>query len=159
MRRFARWYGAGPLHLLALVASFALTGYAAQRMLSFNPVGVVVWFVGAVVGHDLVLLPLYTLADRPLTSWGRHRERTGPRAPWVNYVRVPAVLSLLLLLVWFPLILGVRSSQFRATTATSTAPYLGRWLLVTGIAFGLSALALAVRVGRATWRRPTSAGP
>ena len=29
MRRFRRWYGANPLHLLAMLGCFALAGYAA----------------------------------------------------------------------------------------------------------------------------------
>ena len=32
MRRLLRWYGAGPLNLLALLACFALAGYAAVRL-------------------------------------------------------------------------------------------------------------------------------
>ena len=31
MRRLTRWYGANPLHLLALLACFALAGYAATK--------------------------------------------------------------------------------------------------------------------------------
>ena len=31
MRRLLRWYGASPLHLLALLGCFALAGYAAAR--------------------------------------------------------------------------------------------------------------------------------
>ena len=31
MRRQLRWYGASPLHLLALLACFGLAGYAAER--------------------------------------------------------------------------------------------------------------------------------
>ena len=42
-----------------MLACFGLAGYAAVRLVSFNALGVVVWFLGAVVGHDLLLMPLY----------------------------------------------------------------------------------------------------
>ena len=32
MRRLLRWYGANPLHLLTLLGSFALAGYAAVQL-------------------------------------------------------------------------------------------------------------------------------
>ena len=32
MRKLLRWYGANPVHLLALLASFALAGYAAVQL-------------------------------------------------------------------------------------------------------------------------------
>ena len=47
MRRQLRWYGASPLHLLALLACFGLAGYAAARLVSSHPVAVVVWFAAA----------------------------------------------------------------------------------------------------------------
>ncbi len=144
--RFRRWYGSDPLHLLALLASFALTGYAGQRMLAFNTAAVVVWFVGAVIGHDLVLLPLYTLADRPLTALARRRPPA--RTPhYANYLRVPVALSGLLLLVWFPLIFRLPES-YRSITGRSLDPYFGRWLLVSGMFFVMSAVALAVAMRR-----------
>ena len=50
MRRITRWYGANPLHLLTLLACFALAGYAAAQLVSSRPVGVAVWFLAAVIG-------------------------------------------------------------------------------------------------------------
>ena len=81
MRRLLRWYGANPLHLLALLACFALAGYAAARLVSSRPLGVAVWFLGAVVGHDLLLMPLYSLADRSALAAIRHRT---PRLPVIR---------------------------------------------------------------------------
>ena len=106
MRRLLRWYGAGPLHLLALLACFALAGYAAIRAACHSrPLGVAVWFLGAVIGHDLLLMPLYSLADRSVMAVDQaSRSPRLPAVPWINYLRVPAALSGLLLLVWFPLI-------------------------------------------------------
>ncbi len=105
MRRLLRWYGANPLHLLAFLGSFALAGYAAARLVPSRPLGVAAWFLGAVIGHDLLLMPLYSLADKSAAAAIRHRAAQLPAVPWINYLRVPAALSALLLLVWFPLIL------------------------------------------------------
>jgi len=146
MRRLLRWYGANPLHLLALVGCFAVAGYAAARLVPPNPLGVAIWFVGAVVGHDLVLMPLYALADWSATAVIRHRAARVPAGvPWINYLRVPAVLSGLLFLVWFPLILRLRT-RYQASTTLSPDPFLWHWLGVTGALFLLSAVAFAVRV-------------
>ncbi len=145
MRRLLRWYGANPLHLLALLGCFALAGYAADRLVPSRPVGIAVWFVGAVVGHDLLLMPLYSLADRSAGAVIRHRATRLPAIPWINYLRVPAALSGLLLLVWFPLILRLRT-RYQASTTLSPAPFLWHWLAVTGALFLLSAAALAVRI-------------
>jgi hypothetical protein len=145
MRRQLRWYGASPLHLLALLACFGLAGYAAARLVSSRPLAVVVWFAGAAIGHDLVLVPLYSLADRSAAAALRHRAPQLPAAPWINYVRVPAALSGLLLLVWFPLILRLRS-PYHASTTLSADPYAWHWLAVTGTLFLLSAIAFALRL-------------
>ncbi len=147
MRRLLRWYGAGPLHLLSLVACFALAGYAAAQLVPSRPLGVAVWFLGAVIGHDLLLVPLYSLADRSAVVVIRHRAPGLPTVAWINYVRVPAALSALLLLVWFPLILRL-TAAYHASTTLSPDPYLWHWLAVTGALFLLSAVAFAVRLRR-----------
>ncbi|MER7847888.1 hypothetical protein ABTZ03_28545 [Kitasatospora sp. NPDC096077] len=145
----SRWYGAGPLHLLALLASLALTGYAVQRLVVDRPLAVAIWFVGAAVAHDLVLLPLYSIADLSARSVLRRRApaRTAG-VGWINHLRVPVFLSGLLLLVWFPLILDL-SVPYAGATGLSEGVYLGRWLAITGVLFGLSAVVLAIRIRRA----------
>lgn len=141
-----RRYGGHPLHLIALLASFALAGYAAILLVKSRPIEVIVWFVGAAVGHDVVLLPLYAIADRTLMrARGRH-PKAAPSV-WLNYVRVPAMLSGLLLLVYLPNIARL-SDIFTATTALSSQGYFLRWLAVTGVLFLLSGFALAVRLRR-----------
>ncbi|MFI9063939.1 hypothetical protein ACIGQE_18970 [Streptomyces sp. NPDC053429] len=134
---FRRRYGASPLHLLLVLASFALTAYAGVRLLKGDTVGVALWFVGAALLHDLVLLPAYSLLDRAAQL---------PKAPWpsVNYVRVPAFVSGLLLLVWWPLVLG-RVSHYTAATALPADGFLGRWLLITAALFAASAVVLPAR--------------
>ncbi|MFB7633582.1 hypothetical protein ACFC0M_21940 [Streptomyces sp. NPDC056149] len=154
MARFARWYGANPLHLLVLLCSFALTGYAVVRLFAVRPLTVAVWFVGAAILHDLILLPLYSLADTSVHTVLRHRTPAPlPASPWINYLRVPAFLSGLLLLVWFPLILGL-STPYTGATRLSEDVFLGRWLALTGVFFGVSALAFAGKLRRLRRARP-----
>jgi hypothetical protein len=145
--------------------SFALAGYAAVQWLSLDVFGIAVWFVAAVVGHDLLLMPLYTLADRSAAAVFRHIPAKLPTVQWINYLRVPVVLSGLLLLIWFPLIFRLPTG-FQAATPLSLNPYLWHWLAVTGALFLLSATALALRLrpGRVGTRsgrtsRPGAAGP
>jgi hypothetical protein len=151
MRRLLHWYGASPLHLLAMAACFALAGYAAARFVPSRPLGVAVWFLGAVVGHDLLLVPLYSLADRSAVAAMRHRAPPLPAVPWINYLRVPAALSALLLLVWFPLILRLPGG-YHASTGLSADPYVWHWLAVTGALFLLSAATYALRLRRVSSR-------
>jgi hypothetical protein len=146
-----RWYGAGPLNLLTMVGCFALAGYAAVMLLKVNALGVIVWFAGAVIGHDLVLMPLYTIADRSVRAVFRHRPPQLPVVPWINYLRVPVVLSGTLLLIWFPLIFRL-PRNFQASTTLPVSPYLWHWLGVTGALFLMSAAAFALRL-RAVRRR------
>jgi hypothetical protein len=146
MRWFYRWYGANPLHLLTLIASFALAGYAAEKLLPSHTEAVAIWFIGAVVGHDLLLMPLYTIADvSVLAIFGHRRQLRPPTVSWINYLRVPAVLSGLLLLIWFPLIFRL-PSRYTVLTGLPIDPYMSHWLAVTGVLFLLSAVALAVRL-------------
>ncbi|MFJ9817771.1 hypothetical protein ACIRU3_21405 [Streptomyces sp. NPDC101151] len=147
MARFVRWYGSGPLHLLVLIASFALTGYAMVRLFAVQPWEVAIWLVGAAILHDLILLPLYSLADLSALSVLRHRAAEGPTVPWINHLRVPAFLSGLLLLVWFPLILRL-AVPYPGDTGLSDDVYVGRWLAITGVLFAASAVALAARLRR-----------
>jgi hypothetical protein len=157
MRRFLHWYGAGPLHLLTMVACFALAGFAVVELLPNNFIGIPIWLVGAVIGHDLILMPLYTLADRSAMAVFRHRPPQLPAVPWINYLRAPAALSGMLLLIWFPLIFRL-PIRFPDTTTLSLDPYLWHWLAVTGALFLLSAAAFALRLrsGRRTRRARTS---
>lgn len=139
-----------PLALLLTLCSLAVSAYAAVRLLSGDWFGVALWIVGAALLHDLVLVPLYTTADRLLV---RPFAATGHRG-LAGHVRVPGALSLLLLLVWFPLISGRADARFRAATGRSTDGYLAHWLLITAALFAVSAVVLVVRVRRATKERP-----
>ncbi|MFI7611709.1 hypothetical protein ACIBP6_10865 [Nonomuraea terrae] len=157
-RRASRWrrlYGAGPWHLLLLAACFGFAAYVATRVVAAGIwTGFLAWFVGAVILHDLVLFPLYSMGD---TAARAVSGRVPRRPAATNYLRVPAGLAALLLLVWFPLVLRASERDYRGAVGLSTSPYLARWLAVTVALFAVSGLLYAVRRwGRRRWRRRTS---
>ena len=143
-RRLRRWYGEGLPQFLVLLASFTVAGYAGVRLLSGGEwLSVVLWFVGAALVHDLLFVPLYAAADRVL----RAAARRGARRPWLAFVRVPAFVSGLLLLVWFPLISG-QAERYGPTTGLPAGAFLTHWLLITVALFVASALWWAFRAVR-----------
>lgn len=146
-----RLYGAGPLHLLALVGCFALAAAAASHVAP-DPLRLryLAWFVGAALVHDLLLFPLYALLDR--SAGALVRRHRAPDRGSVNWVRVPALLSGLLLLVFAPVILRRSKDAFSLASGLDQDPYLGRWLAVTGALFLASAVLYALR-----GRRPARA--
>jgi hypothetical protein len=156
-QRFRTAYGAGPLHLLALVASFAIAGAAAvgwfQRPRDLDTV--LEWFAAAIVVHDLLLLPLYSLLDhiavRALRRRAGRRRRARParRVDPTPYLRIPAILSALLLAVFFPVILGLGSATELSASGIAERGYLTRWLLATSVMFAVSGLSYAVTAARA----------
>jgi hypothetical protein len=152
MRWFRRHYGAGPLHLLSLLACFAFSAYVVDKMLRAGEGRrIVVWFVAAAVLHDVVLFPLYALADRS-AGWldaRRHPERL-PRVPWINHVRVPAVMSAVLLAVSFPLVLRLSQPTYHAASGLNENAYRAHYLLIVAALFAVSAVLYALRVGRAS---------
>jgi hypothetical protein len=170
-----RWYGANPLHLLALLAAFALAGYAVHAVMAAGQwTGFAEWFAVAIIGHDLLLFPLYSLADlslRRLLPGGSHGRLPGmkpasrgpfeparPAAvaqawpPLLNYVRIPVIFSLLLLLTFFPMIFGLSAPELHRASGLGTGPYVWRWLGVTGAMFAISAVTYALRTRRAARR-------
>lgn len=138
------------VRLLALLASFVVAGYAGVRLLDGDPVGVGVWFIGSAVVHDLVLFPLYAGLDAALVTLLRRRPALATVAgvPWLNHLRVPAVVSGVLLLVWSPLILQASTATYFDASGLSAQPFLPRWLAVTAVLFAISAATLAVRVAK-----------
>ncbi|GAA1900976.1 hypothetical protein GCM10009837_24900 [Streptomyces durmitorensis] len=142
--RFRRWYGEGPLQLLVLLGSFALAGYAGVRLLDGDWLLIAVWFVGAALVHDLLFVPAYALADRALRAAAGGRRN---RREWINFVRVPAFLSGLLLLVWFPLIAG-QVERYESSTGLPAGDFLVRWLIVTALLFAGSALCRVLQTRR-----------
>jgi len=143
---FRRLYGAGPLHLIGALASFAVIGLAVfgwfeepWESLKY----ILIWFLGAVLAHDMVLLPLYSVLDRlarmrlPGHSPAPRRTRPGG---WV-YVRVPLILSGLILLVFGAEIFEEGDATFFTASGQHQHVYLGRYLLIVACMFGVSLLA------------------
>ncbi|MGI8816199.1 MAG: hypothetical protein ACR2G2_13240 [Pseudonocardia sp.] len=154
MARVRGFYGANPLHLLALLGCFALAGYAALQVGSEPSWPIVaLWFLGAVIAHDLVLFPLYALADRSLTGGLRAlrpaRGGAAPRVSPVNHVRVPILGAGLLLLLFFPGVIRQGGKTYLDATGQTQQPYLARWLLITAAMFLISAVIYGARLARA----------
>jgi hypothetical protein len=139
MKRIWQRYGGGPGELLATLASlfiatFAVIGWS-QRPKDF--VSVLIWFGAAVLLHDLVLLPLYTLADRVTLGFLPVHATV--------YIRVPLLISLLVLAVVFPTALGYGGHSAHNLTGIREHGYFLRWLALSGGLFALSGLAYALR--------------
>lgn len=154
--RVKRTYGGHPLHLLTLLACFAFVGYVISVMgpkqLWNSKVwwqSIVVWFVGAILLHDLVLFPFYAIADRSLgAGW---RAVTGrlpaarPKVSPANYIRIPLMASGLLFLMFFPGIIEQGAPAYHRATGLTQQPFLDRYLLIVAALFGLSAVTFAIR--------------
>jgi hypothetical protein len=134
-------YGASPLHLLAHLAVLPLVAWALLQVVDRpDALRILLWLALSAVVHDLVLLPFYSALDRA-------GQRAAPR-PAINYVRVPALLSGLLLLVFFPAISGKGEPSFQRTSGLTYDGYLARWLLITAALFTISAAAYRLRGSR-----------
>ena len=159
LRAWRRFYGENPLHLLAMLGCFALVGYVVSFVYEDPSVtALLIWFVGAVLVHDLVLYPLYALADQPLVlaRWARRRgaDRRPPLVPAINHVRAPVLGSLVLGLIYLPTITRHGEDALRFTSGLGTAGIYRHWLLITAVLFLGSAVVYAVRLGIAARRRP-----
>lgn len=157
MRRFRYEYGAGPLHLAGALLAFALAGYGLWRM--FETLGlaaVLPWLIGSIVGHDLVLLPLYSAIGLLIYAIARPAPSEPPRVAALNHVRVAAFLCAVLFAVWFPLILGLSAPEYAGATGQSTGGYLTRWLALSAAIVVVSALAYGVRLWRSRKATPSS---
>ena len=127
-----RRYGASPVHLLAHLAALALAAWALVQIPGLgNWQRIVVWLVAAVVVHDLVLFPGYTVAGRLVG-----------RSP---FVRIPLALSALLLLVFFPVMCGKGEGAYARVSGAEWDGYAERWLLVSALLFLGSGILYAVR--------------
>ena len=148
--RYRDFYGAHPLHLLTMLAGFALLGYIVATIKPHTLwnsnvwwQSIAVWFATAIIAHDLVLFPLYALADRLLTL-PADRRRPRPRVPALNYVRVPTLGTALTLLVFLPGIIEQGAPAYHAATGQTQELFLGRWLLLTAAMFAVSAAIYAI---------------
>lgn len=151
---FRRLYGASPLHLLLHLGSFAIAALALDRIFSGGAVKeLVIWYLGFAIAHDLVFVPVYSGVDRLIRAIIvrlPRPARTG--VPLINHVRAPAVISALLLIIYFPLILRRDDPWFFALSGHHLTGYLRNWLLITGVLFLASGLIYGARVVRARVR-------
>jgi hypothetical protein len=148
MAWFKRTYGASPVHLCALVAALGFTGYAALAWFQLDFGSILRWFILALIANDLILLPLYTLLDRIAFGGDERRARAiHARVAASPFIKVPAILSGLLFLVFAPEILSLGGS-YQALTGLGEGIYMGRWLAATGVMFALSGLSYAVALRR-----------
>jgi hypothetical protein len=144
MNALRRRYGDHALHLIAAVATFALVGYAFIEVArNPAPLSFALFFAGAVVCHDLIAFPLYSLLDRVAGVAAGRRVPGG-----INFVRVPALLSGFALVVWFPLILGLDPDAYERAAGRAPADYLGRWLALTAALFVISGVVYALTARR-----------
>jgi hypothetical protein len=127
------------ISLLAYLALLPLCAWALLEILEGRSAErIAIWLVAAVVVHDLVALPLYSGADRAAQSVLRGA---------VNYVRIPAALSLLMLVVFWATIAGKGEGAYRATSGETFHGYATRWLLVTAALFAGDGLLYLLRRG------------
>ncbi|TDB73592.1 hypothetical protein [Micromonospora sp. KC721] len=154
MTDFRRRYGATAGHLLLLLGCFAVAGWVALRLAAEPTAGrMLLWFLGAVILHDLLLFPAYALVDRALRtilaggrpSTGHPAGRGRPRPSALNHVRVPTLAAGLLLLVYLPGVLGWGDSTYSAATGLQPRPMLARWVALTGVLFAASAAVYVLR--------------
>lgn len=134
-------YGASPVHLLAHLAALGLAGWALVQLAGIGgATRAGLWLIAGVVLHDLVLVPAYTALDRLA------QRAAGRRA--INHVRVPAGISLLLLLVFVPVISGESEPVFRRVSGLELDGFLARWLLASAALFALSGVLYLLRGSR-----------
>lgn len=147
MTGLRRRYGAGPVHLVAVIGCVVVAGYAASRVLDDLPTALRIgaWFVGAAVVWDLGLGPALALGDRGLRALLRRPVRGV--AP-LNYVRFPVLVSGALLLVSAPLVFRRSEPVYAAKTLLDQQVYLQRFLALSATLVAASAVLFVAAVLR-----------
>src|ERR1700710_2331109 len=115
---------------------------AIRPLLAERPVPVAEWFASGAILHDAVLVPAYVALDSLLVALWR---RIPGRVSWLNFVRIPAAVSAILLLIWYPLIAS-KAESFQHQTGRTTEVYRPHWLFVIATLFALSIVWYLVRV-------------
>lgn len=148
---FRRRYGASPLHLAAHLVVFAIAAFAIDRIASGGSLAkLVALYVGFVIAHDLIFLPIYSGLDRVVrTTLARLPARQTGSVPAINHIRAPALISGLLLIIYAPLISGKADAGYFQASGHHLEGYLRNWLLISAVLFLGSGFIYAVRVRRA----------
>lgn len=149
-----RLYGASPLHLFAHLVVFAIVAFALDRIFSGGHVKVLlIWYLGLAIGHDLIFVPAYTGLDRVVrATTARLPLPTVRQVPLINHLRAPAVISALLLIIYFPLIAHRNDGWFFDVSGHQLTHYGRNWLLITALLFLGSGIIYSARVVRARMR-------
>ena len=158
---FRHRYGASPLHLLAHLVGFAVVVFALDRIFSGGDVKeLLMWYLGFAIAHDLFFVPAYTGLDRLFrVTINRLSPPARGGVPVINHVRAPALISALLLIIYFPLILRRNEGWYVELSGHPLTHYLRNWLLITAVLFLGSGLIYAGRVVRARARRVADVRP
>ncbi|WP_209020823.1 hypothetical protein [Nocardioides sp. 1609] len=178
LTRFRRSYGAGPAHLLLLLAGLALAVHTVRTIgldALWDPEvwwqSIAVWFIGAAVVHDLVLYPTIAAADTVIArATTRRRAGTGTRGrrrhagrripvPAVNYVRVPLMACALVTVLFLPGIIRHGADTYQRATGQTQDPFLLRWALLCSAIVLLGLAAYLVARLRAPRRTPSDPPP
>lgn len=152
---FRRLYGAGPQHLVGHLVAFAVVAFAFAQIFSGGGASeLLIWLLAFVVSHDLIFVPAYTGLDRLFRrAIATVSLSHATDVPVINHVRAPAMISGLLLIIYFPLISGRADRWYFTLSGHHLSDYLRNWLLITVALFLGSGLIYALRVVR------TRAGP
>jgi hypothetical protein len=140
-----------------MTACAAVAAYAFLKVLQESGTrGILFWFAVSVVGWDFIAWPLCAVVDRlAVRAYQRYQGRPRAAIPWINYVRVPTVISVVLLVLFFPLIFRLNNSYYEASTGFNENIYIVNWLVASGALFAGSTLAYLVRL-RFAGRQPRS---
>jgi hypothetical protein len=160
IRHFKKIYGGGPLHLLAHLTLVLIAAIVLWQMFGAKyapqPWNLVLWLAAGLVLHDFVFLPIYSVANRAIQV---PLMRHGPaRVPPLNYLRVPFVLSAVLMITFFPRILDRQPQNFENALGHPPPDYFIRWVWVTVALFAISAVLYGVAWVR-TRSRSSAAAP
>ncbi len=108
-----------------MIASFAIATYAFFEIAAGSaPVNFAIWFIAAIVVHDMIAFPLYSVLG-VIAGAGLQRPDLTPGLFSINFVRIPALLSGFVFIVWFPVILGFSEPEVMESTGLGTDPFLG----------------------------------
>lgn len=149
--RFSRFHGSHPAHLLLVTAGFVVVAAVIATMTPaalWNPrswwQSIAVWFVVAIIAHDLIAFPVYALADR--ISHRTTCARSASPIRLINYVRLPSMAAALTFLIFLPGIIEQGGSAYQAATGQTQEPFLARWLWLTAAFYMAAALTYGVRL-------------
>ncbi len=155
--RLRRAYGARLAHLAGMLAVLGIAAYAIAQVAGrpdFRQMAI--WFLGAVILHDIVFLPAYSVANRAATAAGPLRRGTGRALAVINHLRAPIALAGLLFLLFYPSILQKAEPGFLSNADYGTDPFPDRWLWTSMVLVVGSLALLAVSLVRHRRRRASA---